>query len=265
MIQLEMVFENTKLELLKEDFMNTLKNRLDISGIDTTGFNLTTVIKKEHMSSLVSVVHDYLNQIIGIKINNLTVIGYIDESELNLLHEFHIKCNKCRGMETHGFYSKFDRTVYVEIGKQLRALLPTFFHEFIHAYVHENNICIVDDYPEQKNSIGFTFAYKMCEASQEEGLCELASSIMCMHIFKINQYPSNVDKYWLGWRLCVQGFIEFFEIITKDKEKCDAVFVTKLSFKSLVNIIIKNHNLYKFVDKVPKNAYQQQKSITGGM
>lgn len=265
MIQLEIAFENTKLDILKEEFMSALKTQLTVSNIPIDNFNLTTQIKKEHMPALTNVIHDYLFKILGIQINNLNVVGYVDDEELYLLDYLHIKCNKCSGMETKAFYNKLHKTIYIEINKQLKGLLPVLFHEFIHAYIHENNIKITDDYPMEKDNMCFTFASKMHEANQEEGLCELASSLMCLHIFNTNQYPSNVDKYWLGWRLCVQGFLEFFEFITKNKEKCDAIFVTKMSFKSLVNILIKNQNAYKFVNKVPKDAYQRTKCIEMGM
>lgn len=258
MIQLQSLLDNSVKNVLKEQFMSDLRSALHVEN-----FNLTSIITKEYFDVLVEVIRSYMFDVIGIKLNNVKVFGYIMDDELPVLNYLHIKSNKCCGLETAGFYNKLDKTVYIEINKQLKCLIPTLFHELMHVYIDENNIIIVDNYPKPTNTICFDFASKIYLASQEEGICELASSLMCLHIFDTNQYPSNVEKYWLGWRLCVQAFIQFAEIIKKTNN--DNLFITKMAFKSTLNMLIKHQNIYHFVDKVPKDAYFRTNGINLGM
>ena len=159
-----------------------------------------------------------------------------------------------------GFYCSLDETIYVKINKHLKSILPVIFHEFTHAYLHQNDIKLIDDY-KQPDIVNFSFEYLMYKANQEEGLCELVSSLFCFHIFNNDIYPSNVDEYWIGWRLCTQSFVTTAEMIINLYPNNDSIWITKITFSTLLNYIKSKNNLYKFIPNVPKDAYHRIKSI----
>jgi hypothetical protein len=202
MIPIRTTFENTKMNFLKDSFMGYFEEELS-ANLVVDYFGMQMIIKQEYMEGLVKTIQKYLFEVVGIQINDLNVIGYVHVDDLPWFHAFHVKMNKCGGRDTRGFYHKTDKTVYVRIGEHLKSLLPTLFHELTHAYIDQNNIKIIDDFT-KPNCVCFDFSSRMHEADQEEGVCELVSSLMSYHLFNTDQYPSNVDKYWLGWRLSVQ-------------------------------------------------------------
>lgn len=262
MIPIRTTFENVenKKEFSKDSFMNDFELELKNANVKLDYFGMQMIIKQEHMEGLIKTIQTYLFNMIGIKINNLNVKGYTNTDELPDYHSFRIRVQRCCGMDVKGFYNSIDQTVYVRIGAHLKSLLPILFHELTHAYIHQNNLKLVDDFP-KPDVVCFDFASMMYIADQEEGICELVSSLMCYNIFDIDQYPSNVDEYWLGWRLSVQAFISFSEILINKFPNNDNIWVTKLAFQSILNHIKKTNNLYKFVQFVPKNEYHRTKSI----
>jgi hypothetical protein len=158
-------------------------------------------------------------------------------------------------MDIKGFYSIKDKTIYIRIGEHLKKLLPVLFHEMTHAFLHQQNIVLVDNWT--KKASGFDFESMMSEASQEEGMCELVSSLLCYEIFDCDQYPSKVDEYWLGWRLNVQAFIVFAKMLSKQMSTFGTKDIVKFAFNAIVEHVKKTNNLYKFVGLVPKDVYHR--------
>lgn len=261
MISIRTMFENTIIKCLKHEFMEIFENKLKNAGLVIDYFGMHMIMKAEYMKSLVLTIQDYLFEVIGMKVNDLNVVGYVHVDDLPWFHSFRVKMNKCGGMDTKGFYNKTDKTVYVRIGEHLKSLLPTLFHELTHAYIDQQNIKIINNF-EKPDCVCFDFASRMHEADQEEGVCELVSSLISYHIFNIDQYPSNVDKYWLGWRLSIQGFITFSGILINKYPEKDGLWITKIAFTSIINHLKNTNNLYKFVPLVPKDEYHRTKSIT---
>ena len=261
MIEIRDLFDNESKITYSVEFMEKFRNELIINDITIPeDFGLMMIVKAEHMQSLTKIIIDYMTIILGVKIPATKIAGYRDHTDLPTKHAFHVYLNRCGGMLTKGFYYPSDNEVYIEIGKHLRLVLPTMFHEMMHSWINFEGIAIIDDYPIVQSGC-FDFESMMHETNQEEGLCELAASLMCYHIFDVDRYPSNVDEYWLGWRLCVQSFISFVNFINKQFTNQSNIWITKMAFSSLFNYIKNTNNLYKFVQYVPKNIYQRTKCI----
>ena len=235
--------------------------KIELNGIPLDYFDMSMIIKQEHMKPLIKVVQKYMFDILGITIPNLDVVAYTNADELPLHHSYNIKSKRCCGMDVRGFYVPSEQIVYIRIGEHLKKLLPTLFHELTHAYVKQNGINLIDSW--DKKPTGFDFESMMCDASQEEGLCELVASLLCYHIFNCEQYPSNVDEYWLGWRLCIQAFIVFAQMLIKQPNNInrDRVWINKYAFGAIIQHIKSTNNLYKFVSFVPKDAYHRTYGI----
>lgn len=260
MIQIRGLFEDTHINFLRDEFLADFNTNLKNTNQIPDYFGMTMIIKKEYVAPLLDTIQKYLLIIVGIKINDLNVVPYVNADELPQLHSVHIKMNKCSGMETNGFYYPKDKTVYVAVGKHLKKLLPTMFHELTHAYLHQNDIKLIDNY-EKPKTLTFDFISMMHEADQEEGVCELVASLLCYHIFDNNKTPSNVDSYWLGWRLSTQAFVECAKVLIKMCPEKDAVFITKTAFYTVINTIKQSNNLYKFAKSVPPDSYSRTKEI----
>ena len=258
MIQLRMMLEDKPLNMLYDQFILDFKMEIDRANVNCEYFGYEMIIKKEYIVPLVITTKKYLLDVLGIEIADIDIVGYYESYELPINHSIHVQIDEQCGFNIRGFYDLESKTIYVKIGEHFKILMPTLFHELTHAYIHTKNIKIIDDFP-MPTQICFDFASLMHKASQEEGLCELVSTLMSYHIFDINQYPSNIDKYWLGWRLCMEGFLTFAKMIIYQFKDKDNLWITRLSFISLINQLKQNNNLYKFVNMVPKDAYNKTK------
>jgi len=188
-----------------------------------------------------------------LKIKEPNVVS-LEETE-----DFHIQVEilqcKCQGIDLRGLYYHENETIYIKNNIHLNKLLPTLFHELTHAYMFQTYISMTDDYPESTN-LTFSFEYFMAGADQDEGFCELVSTLMCYYLFDTEQHPSNIPSYWIGWRLNLAAFLVFSRAIIKPN-LLDKIRM-KLAISSMINIIRINNNLYKFVKYVPANAYQRK-------
>ena len=262
MFTLKDLLDSTNCQDKRKEFFGEFNLELkNMKDIEIDYFDMSMIIKQEHVKPLVNVIQKYMFNILGIHIPNLIVTAYTNVDELPLIHSMSIRMKKCCGVDVRGFYVPIEQIIYIRIGIHLKRLLPTLFHELTHAFIDQNNISLVDSW--DKKPTGFDFESMMTNSSQEEGICELVSTIMCYHIFNCEQYPSNVDKYWLGWRLCIQSFIVFFEMLVKQTNNKDCVWLTKFSFGAIVQHIKSTNNLYKFVSQVPKDAYHRTYGICG--
>lgn len=262
MIQIRTLFEDKKLDIAENAFLELFNNELKKVNINVEYIGMQMIVKKEYVDVLVEVTKKYLLDIVGIEIGKLGVYGYNIIDDLPDEYAFQMMMHRCCGMDVRGFYHKGN--IFVRVGEHLKRLLPTLFHELTHAYIHQNNMRLVDNYP-KPTSIKFDFEALMYEADQEEGVCELVSSLMCYHIFNVDQYPSNVDAYWLGWRLSVECFLAFANVLVKKFPDNSSIWVTKISFMSVINHIKKYNNMHYFVKKVPTNEYYNLKQIRLGM
>lgn len=261
MIQLRDIFENKNVQFLREEFMLDFSSELKSNNITSEYFGLSMVIKKEHVIPLLNTIQKYMFKVVGIKIETLIVVPYYNENELPLNHYVNIQINNCGGGVTLGFYHPATKTIYVSIGVHLKKILPTIFHELTHAYLHQNNIKLIDNY-EKPELLTFDFISMAYEMDQEEGLCELVSSLMCFHVFDCDKSPSSAIEYWLGWRLCVQAFIECAKGIIKIcPNNDDGIFISQRAFFTLLHSINQSNNLYKFLKYVPPDAYHRMSEI----
>ncbi len=260
MIPIRSLFDEKILNPLRDEFFNDFKSGLKNISTNDEYFGMSMVVEQKHIVPLLQTVQKYLAIVTGMKIDNLKFVGYGNIDELPLNHSLHVKLNSHAGTDTMGFYSPDDDTMYVKINKHLKKVLPIIFHEFTHAYLHRNNIKLVDSCV-KPTVVNFDFESLMYKADQEEGVCELVSSLMCFIVFDCDQYPSNVDKYWIGWRLCVQSFITMANMITKQYPNNSIIWITNIAFNTLLNYIKQTNNLYKFLPNVPKDAYHRTKSL----
>ncbi len=260
MIPIRSLFDDKILTPLRDEFFNDFKSGLKNISTDEEYFGMSMIIEQKHVVPLLQTVEKYLSIVTGMKIDNLKFVGYRNIDELPLNHSLNMKLNSHSGTETMGFYSPYDDTMYVKINKHLKKVLPIIFHEFTHAYLHRNNIKLVDSCI-KPTIVNFDFESLMYKADQEEGVCELVSSLMCFIVFDCDQYPSNIDKYWIGWRLCVQSFITTANMIIRQYQDNNIIWITKITFNTLINYIKNTNNLYKFIQNVPKDAYHRTKSI----
>lgn len=260
MISIRDIFENKEMKFMRDEFFEDFKNGLKNISTDDEYFGMSMIIEQKHIEPLLHTVQKYLLNIIGIKVNDLNFVGYSNLDDLHIIHSFMMKINSHGGTNALGFYCSLDETIYVKINKHLKSVLPVIFHEFVHAYLHQNNIKLIDNY-EKPKIVNFNFESLMYRADQEEGLCELVSSLLCFHIFDCDKYPSNLDNYWIGWRLCVQSFVTTADMIMNKYPDNDIIWITKITFSTLLNYIKSTNNLYKFIPNVPKDAYQRIKCI----
>lgn len=252
MIQLTSFFEERTQEFLEQKFLDDYLTECKARNIDGY-FGIMMVITDKHVPPLIHIVSKYMYDLLGLKMPIIDVIPYETGKTLPADEGEMVDMNRWMGIDTKGFYARKTNKIYIKNGIHLHKLLPTVFHELTHAYVHNNGICIVDNYKVPTKGI-FDFEYFMREANQEEGLCELVMTLMCYHIFKRNEYASNMEAYFLGWRLNVQAFLELATTFRKIKPEADNLIISRLCMYAIITFYKNNNNIYRYVSKVPPDA-----------
>jgi len=243
---------------LKEIFMSDIKDRLEhITEQNLPYFGPQFVLKKEYGPSFVRVVLKYMEDVVGFKINNLKINTFVNLTDLDGEMESYLRIHRMMGYDIPGYYNKKEHSINIRIGIHINKILPVLFHELTHAYIHQNGLEFVDNYLKPV-SIGFSFSDLMYKCSQEEGFCEMVATVMSYHVLDKDQLPSQVDEYWLGWRLCLTGYQTMVQALSnnnQNKNKFDDIQISKLAINSLVQLVKIKKNLYNFVQKVPNDAY----------
>lgn len=262
MHRFEDLFEDSK-GFLKEEFLTTLRERCIDHNLDDRrpGHSLSaeniinqTVVEREHVFSLVNVMCEFMNKVLGLKINDINVQPFENVDELGKTYAIWNNIHKLMGYEIGGWYNKETNTIYIPIKKHLKKIIGTLFHELTHAYMTQENINFVDDYP-KPDTISFGFKSQLYKADQNEGFCELIATLMMHFVWGERYNLSNVDEYWLSWKLAIESFSivteKITDIVPKDLQ-------AKTAIRALVNHAKSKNNLYAYADKVDPNCYQKR-------
>ena len=225
---------------ITEEFFKDFTKQVKNDGLIQEYFGMLMVIKTHIIKPLVSIAVRYMYTILGMNINQPEVKSFDDATDFGAI--FCIQRHKYSGTQLLGFYCSNSKIIYIKDGVHLNKLLPVLFHELTHAFMDQKHIDMEDDYP-KPNTLTFSFADQMYIADQNEGFCELVMTLMCFSIFDIEQFPSNVEEYWLGWRLCLESFIFMSKQLSNTKKNINDIERKKIAFDSLINVIRFKNNL----------------------
>jgi len=245
MIQLTTFFEQRNQELLKQKFMDDFHDECHNVGVDGY-FGIMMIITDKHLQPLISIVRKYMYDILGLRVPDIPVFPFSE--------------NETKNSGAVGYYNKRKNEIHIQNNVHLHKLIPTIFHELTHAFIHNTGIVIIDDYESPKSNC-FDFTFLLQEGSQEEGFCELIMTLMQYHIFEIKEYPSKYAKYCLGWLLNIYAFMDLAKIFRTMKPDKDNFEISRLSLIAMITFYKNNNNIYRFVNKVPKDAYHQESKI----
>lgn len=252
MIPLLTFFELQNQEFMEQKFLDDFRDECHNIGVGGY-FGIMMVINNQHIAPLITVSRKYMHDLLGLRIPDIPVIPYTTPESLPPEHMM-------SGFFAVGFYVRKTNQIFIKNGMHLNKLIPTVFHELTHAYVHNNGIVIIDNF-KVPQTVTFDFVSLMHKASQEEGLCELVMTLMRYHIFKTNEYPSTSEEYCLGWVLHIHTFLNLGNIFRQIKPHADNLEISRLALSSIITYYKNNNNIYKFVDKVPKDAYHQARKV----
>lgn len=253
---------------LKDEVLDTFKKNIQDAGLPIEYMGFDMVIKKEYAEPLITTVTEYMYKVVGFTFGNLAKDNgdivpfvtntFVNPSELNKVEHAMIMLHQFQGFEIPGFYTPYNNTINVRIGCHLKKVLHTLFHELTHAYLCQNHIKFKDTWNEKKITVS-AFKDQMHNANQCEGFCEMITTIMFYHLFKKEEYSTSVTEYWLGWRLCMQAFTHFSNKLLEMCSDKSLNYITQLSIDSIINMIKRNGNLYKFVPMVPSDTYRRRR------
>lgn len=245
MIQLTTFFEQRNQELLEKKFLDDFHDECHNFGVGGY-FGIMMIVTDDHLLPLILIARKYMHDILGLKIPDIPVIPFSE--------------NETRYLGAVGYYNQKTNDIHLQNNVHLHKLIPTVFHELTHAFIHNSGIVIVDDYEPPKTSC-FDFAFLLQDGSQEEGFCELIMTLMQYHIFGIKEYPSKSEIYCLGWLLNMYTFMDLANIFRTMGSNKDNYEISRLSLRAMITFYEKNNNIYRFVNKVPKDAYHQERKI----
>lgn len=237
-------YANTK-QFVQQKFLDDYQNECHNCGIGGY-FGIMMIVTDSHLLPLITIAQKYMYDILGLKIPAIPVVPFTDR--------------EAKGGYVVGYYDRKSNNIHLRNNVHLHKLIPTVFHELTHAFIHNTGIIMIDNYRSNLTDC-FDFEYFLPGSSQEEGFCELIMTLMQYHIFDIKEYPCKEQEYFIGWLLNIYAFMDMAKIFRNIKKDANNYEISRLSLNAMITFYKNNNNIYRFVNKVPKDAVQNESKI----